>query len=170
MTVAAAVAVVRVVERHSDAKPSIKWVNDVYIGDKKVCGILTEAVSDFESGMLEAAVVGVGLNVRKTDLPKALAGVAGYVPGLAVSRNQLIAEIALEIAGLAENLRDPALMEEYRAHSLVLGRKVRWQQDGEWYTGRAAAIDDRGGLLIETGGDTVRLAAGEVSVLPEPLV
>ena len=58
ITTAAAVSVIRAIERLSTVKPTIKWVNDVYVEGKKVCGILTEAVSDFESGALESVIAG----------------------------------------------------------------------------------------------------------------
>ena len=57
VTTAAGVAVCRAIEELTDKHPQIKWVNDVYIDDKKICGILTEAALDLESGMLDYAVL-----------------------------------------------------------------------------------------------------------------
>ena len=166
VTLAAAVAVTRTLGRYTDAKPSIKWVNDVYVGEKKVCGILTEAVSDFESGMLEAALVGVGINVRPARFPEELEDVAGAVPGLRVSRNRLIAEIAREIYALSRDLKDPAFLAAYRADSMVLGRQVAFRLDGRERTGRAVDIGPDGSLLVETDDGPVTLKAGEISVRP----
>lgn len=166
VTVAAAVAVTRTLRRHTDARPAIKWVNDVYVGERKVCGILTEAVSDFESGMLEAAIVGVGINVHPAVFPDELGDIAGTVPGLRVSRNQLIAEIAREIYTLSRDLRDPALLDAYRADSMVLGREVVFRLDGEERAGRAADIGADGSLLVKTPNGPVTLRAGEISVRP----
>ena len=59
ITAAAAVAVCRAVEKVCKVSLGIKWVNDLYLGEKKVCGILTEAVSDFETGDIELVVVGI---------------------------------------------------------------------------------------------------------------
>lgn len=166
VTVAAAVAVTRALRRHTDAQPAIKWVNDVYVGDRKVCGILTEAVSDFESGMLEAVVVGVGINVHPAVFPQELAGLAGTVPGLRISRNQLIAEIAREIYTLSRNLKDPALLAAYRADSMVLGREVAFRLDGKERFGRAEDVGPDGSLLVQTADGPVTLRAGEISVRP----
>ena len=63
ITTAAATAVCRAVKKICGIDLGIKWVNDLYLHNKKVCGILTEAVTDFESGNIEFAVVGIGLNL-----------------------------------------------------------------------------------------------------------
>ena len=63
ITTAAATAVYRAVKKICGIDLGIKWVNDLYLHDRKVCGILTEAVTDFESGNIEFAVVGIGLNL-----------------------------------------------------------------------------------------------------------
>ena len=79
LTTSAAVAVYRAVEKICGISLEIKWVNDLYFQGKKVGGILTEAVTDFESGDIEFAVVGIGLNlyVEKETLPEGLVGIAG---------------------------------------------------------------------------------------------
>ena len=63
LTAEAAVAVYKAVLRTTGISLGIKWVNDLYYNEKKVCGILTEAVTDFESGDIDFAVVGIGLNL-----------------------------------------------------------------------------------------------------------
>lgn len=70
-TTAASVAVCKAIETLTDVKPKIKWVNDVYIGDKKICGILTEAVTNFEEGIVDSVIIGIGINIStKISLPK----------------------------------------------------------------------------------------------------
>ena len=56
VTTATAVAVCEAIDKFTDQEPQIKWVNDIFIGDKKVCGILTEAVTNFESGMMDSRI------------------------------------------------------------------------------------------------------------------
>ena len=63
ITTAAATAVYKAVKEVCGVKLGIKWVNDLYKDNRKVCGILTEAVTDFESGNIEFAIVGIGLNL-----------------------------------------------------------------------------------------------------------
>lgn len=64
ITTAAAVGVCRAIRALTGQQAEIKWVNDIYIDGKKVCGILTEAITDFETGSLESVVTGIGVNFR----------------------------------------------------------------------------------------------------------
>jgi BirA family biotin operon repressor/biotin-[acetyl-CoA-carboxylase] ligase len=79
ITTAASVAVCKAIEEVTGISCRIKWVNDIYKGDKKICGILTEAVTDFESGQIDYIVLGIGVNYNtaRTDFPEELAGIAG---------------------------------------------------------------------------------------------
>ena len=77
VTAAAAVAVVRAIEKLTDMRPQIKWVNDIFINGKKVCGILTEAVTDFESGTDLSVIVGIGINVTTESFPPEVGGNGG---------------------------------------------------------------------------------------------
>jgi hypothetical protein len=83
ITLAAAVSVAEAVEAVSGSRAQIKWVNDIVMNGGKVCGILTEAALDLESGSLDYAVLGIGVNAKTPDdgFPKELQGVAGAVFG-----------------------------------------------------------------------------------------
>lgn len=76
VTTAAAVAVVRAIESLTNIRPMIKWVNDIYIGNKKVCGILTEAVTDVETGSMQSIIIGIGVNISTEDFPDDIAHTA----------------------------------------------------------------------------------------------
>lgn len=150
ITAAAAVAVCRAVEKVCKVSLGIKWVNDLYLGEKKVCGILTEAVSDFETGDIELVVVGIGINLKesKDGFPKELGDIAGTVlkEGEHVDRNLLVAEIVNEL--LEESEKD-GIPKEYIERNIVPGRKV-WvvygQQERSVF---AKQILPDGRLLIE---------------------
>lgn len=162
-----AVAVARAIERLADVKVGIKWVNDLFIEGRKVCGILCEAGMDFESGQLEYAVVGIGVNTARAEFPEELKDIAtsvGNVCGRDISRNRLIAEICNCMDEMLPLLGTNAFMEESRARSVVLGRNVTVLRGGERFEAKAVAIDDQGGLVIETeqGRETVR--SGEISI------
>ena len=110
VTVSAAVAVCRAVKKLCGLELGIKWVNDLYYNGKKVCGILTEAGADLESGQLEWLVVGIGLNLtsRPEDWPEELRPIAGslYPSGPApVSRAALAGEDRPPAAGPLPGLR-----------------------------------------------------------------
>ena len=172
VTVSAAVAVCRAVKRLCGLDLGIKWVNDLYYNGKKVCGILTEAGADIESGQLEWLVVGIGLNLtsRPEDWPEELRSIAGslYPGGPApVSRAALAGAIARELLGLC-----PAFdcLDEYRARCFVPGHWVTVCTGTESYAAKAVAIDDAGRLIVQReGGRTEALRHGEVSIRPSPL-
>lgn len=131
ITAAAAVAVCRAVEKVCKVSLGIKWVNDLYLEEKKVCGILTEAVSDFETGDIELVVVGIGINLKepKDGFPKELGDIAGTVlkEGEHVDRNLLVSEIVNEL--LEESEKD-GIPKEYIERNIVPGRKV-WVAYGQ---------------------------------------
>lgn len=79
LTAMAAVAVARAVDELCGTHARIKWVNDVFLGEKKICGILTEGVTNFETGRIDAANVGIGINVHSPGFSGELAAVAGSI-------------------------------------------------------------------------------------------
>lgn len=168
-TIGAAVAVCRAVQELCGLELGIKWVNDLYYQGKKVCGILTEAGTDLESGRLEWLVVGIGLNLtsRPEDWPEELRPIAGslYPGGPApVSRAALAGAIARELLGLC-----PAFdcLDEYRARCFVPGHWVTVCTGAETYAAKALSIDDAGRLVVEReGGRQIALQHGEVSIRP----
>ncbi len=109
-TVLVAAAVIQAIDHLTDKKPQIKWVNDIYLGQKKIGGILTEAVTSIESGLITDVIVGLGLNFYIENFPQELANKAGslFDRQPAITRNELIAEIctvATSSAGLSAWLR-----------------------------------------------------------------
>ncbi len=167
ITSMAAVAVARAIESLCDAEVKIKWVNDLYINDRKVCGILSEASVDFESGCMEYVVLGIGVNVGKVDFPEELAGIATSIfneTGAIVNRNRLIAEIANRLEGLWDGLEDGAFMDEYRKRSNVIGRCVTVLRGSERFEAEAVDIDDQGRLVVRTESGTEHVGSGEISL------
>lgn len=168
ITIHAAVAVSRAIERCTGLHPLIKWVNDLYLDGRKICGILTEAVSDFESGSIESIVVGIGLNVStKTEaFPAELAEVAGSLT-TDVSRNELIACILEELFA-GENNPDgfsPSLMAEYKARSMMPGLTIAYTNAQGETTGRVRDINEQGNLVVDKPDGSVEiLQAGEVRI------
>ena len=175
ITTAAAVAVCRAIRRLLPVDPKIKWVNDVYLNNKKICGILTEAISDFESGRIDTVVVGIGINyyVPEQGYPDEIKKVADAIcaDGFLVPRNRLAAAVLNELYDLYENLADRSFMEDYRAWSDVLGREVRFTEgrtetgEEKWVRGKAVDIDDNGALIVQLSrGKKVALRTGEITL------
>ncbi len=171
ITTAAAVAVVQAIERVTGVDARIKWVNDIFVNDKKVCGILTEASLNFENGGLEYAVVGIGLNVATAEFPDEIRSVAGAIlsdkPGDAPITSLLVAEVLNNISSMMDSLTSKKYLEEYKEHSFLLGKDILVLKGNDKIKARAVDIDDRARLVVEYEDNTLEaLTSGEVSVRP----
>ena len=161
-TTAAAVAVCRAVETLTDKKPEIKWVNDVYLDGKKICGILTEAVSDFETQTVTSVIIGIGMNLHTVSFPQELDNAASLHAD--VKRADFIAQIANELEAVLGSSYGE-FMDYYRSHSMIIGKQIHFIQSGIVTPATALAIDDTGGLLVETKeGKKITLRSGEISI------
>ncbi len=169
VTTAAAVAVCHAIEKFTNDLPMIKWVNDIFIGDRKVCGILTEAMTNFESGVMDSVVVGIGINVKtkKEDFPLELRNTAGSIfnGNDDFIRNQLSAEIINNLLTICKSIKDRSFMQIYKQRSMILGEHILYKKNNNWHEGYALDIDDCGGLVVYTGeGQKITLNSGEVSI------
>ncbi len=153
VTTTVAVAVCRVIEKLTNQNPHIKWVNDIYLGKQKICGILTEAVTDFESGQVEFIILGIGLNVNTVDFPADLHEIAGSLNPKDVTRNQLCAHLLNELFSLFSKLNDPQVLEEYKSKSNVLGNWITFMKNQESYEAFAEDINEQGGLIVRLKND-----------------
>jgi BirA family biotin operon repressor/biotin-[acetyl-CoA-carboxylase] ligase len=161
-TTAAAVAVCRAVERLTDKKPKIKWVNDVYLGDKKICGILTEAVTDFETQTVTSVIIGIGMNIKTIDFPDDIENAASLNAN--VRRADLIAAIADELY-IINNSDYNDFISYYRSHSMIIGEKINFIQNDRVTPATAVEIDETGGLVVRLdNGELMTLRSGEISI------
>lgn len=172
ITPAAAVAVCRAAEELGSDRAEIKWVNDVLIGGRKVCGILTEAGFDARSGAPDWAILGVGINVTEPagGFPAEIADVAGAVfPRKGEDMpDRLAAAFLRHMYAIYETLPTGGFVAEYQARSCLPGRWVNVLQGGEARRAQALAVDDRCRLLVRyEDGTEEALFSGEVSVRPE---
>ena len=180
-----AVIVSRVIHKVTDKKCGIKWVNDLYLEDKKVCGILTEGV--MEASKISKFVVGIGINVVATKFPEELEDIAGalirlnnisdnensagdfsldYVKEI---RNRIAAQLINELTNsevFADNL---TLMKEYKESQIIMGNVVTVVGMNENYDGKVLDISSNGCLVIERmdeahKGQIDELISGEVSI------
>lgn len=166
LTTAAAVGACRAIRRVTGLSPAIKWVNDLYLDGKKVCGILAESFFAEERRMI---VLGVGVNLYTCDFPPELAEIAtGLMPKKGL-RNELAAALIEELMTLWEDLTPEAFLEEYRRDSMVLGQAVTYTENGISCSGIAESIDEGGRLTVRRGdGSAAVLAGGEISLRLNP--
>ena len=129
ITTSTAVAVSKAIEDACYLDTQIKWVNDIYSDNKKLCGILTEASIDFETGGLQYAVVGIGINVSTVSesFPYELSEIATsiYPHNYARAvRSKIIGNILNNIFTYAENLGSKTILEEYKKRSFLIGKEI----------------------------------------------
>lgn len=173
ITTAACVCVCRAIRAVTGYDPEIKWVNDLFLRGKKICGILTEAITDMESGSIGSVVIGIGINycLNQEEIPAELADIVGSVIPAGEAhppRGQLAAEILNQLSGLEGMVRAQDFIEEYRARSMVLGRQVRVFTPVEEYDAAAIDIGRDGALEVRTpDGRIVCLRSGEVTIRPK---
>ena len=167
ITSLAAVAAAEAIEDLTPADVRIKWVNDLYIGNRKICGILSEAGMGMETGRLDYVIVGIGVNVGRMVFPPELQDIAGSVgneTGVVPDRNRLIAGIANRLEARFGQLETGAFLSESRRRSNVIGRDVLVIDGEKQYPARALDIDHQGRLVIQTETGTETLGYGEVSL------
>ena len=162
-TILTAGAIYKAVKNLTLMEVDIKWVNDIYYRNKKTSGILTEATTSIETGLVTDVIIGVGFNFFIKDFPAEIKEKAGslFEEKPTISRNELIAEI-----WKCFYESDPEeLIYLYKQQSLVLGRQVSFSQNGADYQGLAKDISDSGQLLVQlTDGQEIWLNSGEVSL------
>ncbi len=151
----------------------IKWVNDIYVDEKKVAGVLVEGAIDNISGKIENIIVGIGINCYTKAFSELAGTNAGAISTDFFSRNRLAAHI---IAGMEEliedmdffNLETPTEkqkthMQNYTKHSMVLDKEIIIVNTGK--KGLAVDIGVDGGLIVEyTDGTREKILSGEVSI------
>lgn len=164
LTTAAACATLRAIEAEYDAAPRIKWINDIYLGDKKVCGILTEAQSDLETGTFSHYIVGIGINIGSEAFPTDIADIACALDETRVRKNRLCASASDNLLSLVS--QNPADIVRFACEkSCVLGKEIRFFGAVSEGTGKAVSLGENGELIVETSaGETKILSGGEISV------
>ena len=174
-----AVAIARAVERTTGMRPDIKWVNDLMMGGRKICGILTEMSVESETGTIQYVVAGIGVNVNQeiSDYPEELRGIAGSIAmavGHPVRRARLTACMIEEMDNLRRDWpsRRAEYLRAYRELCISTGREVLVtdaRHTGEFAKhGFCEAVNDDFSLRIRyEDGSYENVSSGEVSVVPQ---
>ena len=187
ITTIAAVAVADAIEKITGKETHIKWVNDIYVGKRKVCGILTEGSISMENGYLDMAIPGIGINIREPEggWPEEIKSIAGSI----LKEDEVIEDVTSKLVAYTLNtfmkyyktLPDKLFLEEYKKRSIVIDKDV-YVIDGnhgnlgttdeivkmyknELKVAHVIDIDDELGLVVKyEDGSTDVLRSGEVSV------
>lgn len=162
LTCAAAVAVMRAVRKLTGKQTAIKWVNDLFYAERKVCGILCEAVT---VGAVQSLIIGIGINLKSAEFPKELQSIAGTLGADDLSRAELIAAIYRELSQFLKDPSNRSWLDDYRACSMVLGHRVCWMSNEDRFEGIAESIDENGALAVRTDlGELIHLRTGEITL------
>ncbi len=170
LTTMAAAAICQAMAEVTGTSPRIKWVNDILLDGRKVCGILTEASFNLESGFLDYAVVGLGINLYppKNGFPQEIAETAGFLCETRKEnlKNQLIARFLDIFSGYYDRRDFSGAAKAYRAASLLIGKQVLVLQNQVSRQAEVLDITPRCQLLVRyENGETQALSYGEVQIV-----
>ena len=160
-TARAAVALARAIESLCNCQIQIKWVNDLYLGGKKLAGILTEGEMT-DDGKIAYQVVGMGINIYKNAISEEISTIATSLESelnKAPDRSRLAAMIIKEFLKYEGDC-----YAEYKARSFIIGKYVTVIKLSESYEAKVLDINPDFSLSVERNGKTERLFTGEISL------
>ena len=170
ITSCVAVAISKAIDTLCNCSSKIKWVNDIFLNDKKISGTLTEGAINFENGSFEYAIVGIGINVRsvKNIFDGELSSIATSIEdetGLKISRSRLIAEVFNNVYLQLQSIDEKSFIKEYKKRSLIVGKDVIVSENGQEVFAKAIGIDKTAGLIVQfEDGSTKVLNSGEARI------
>jgi len=167
-----AVAVSNAIQKICGIRPGIKWVNDLVLGKKKLCGILTEMLMEGESGSINYVIIGIGLNVneKSEDFPENLRHIATSLyeqTGTLYKRSLLAAEIIHELDMLRAGWpgEKSVYLKSYRENSVTVGKEIQILSGDSQCSATALSIGDDFSLDVKQQDGTIKnLSSGEISV------
>ncbi|MGT2935536.1 bifunctional biotin--[acetyl-CoA-carboxylase] ligase/biotin operon repressor BirA [Streptococcus castoreus] len=162
-TMMVASSIVKAISRLTGIDTNIKWVNDIYLGKHKIAGILTEAITSVETGLITDVIIGVGLNFFVTDFPDDIAMKAGslFISTPTITRNDLIIDIWKLF--LSISIKDH--IKIYKEKSLVLNKQVTFLENNHKKQATAIDLTDQGHLIVQLeNNDLQTLRSGEISL------
>lgn len=164
ITPCAAVATAKAIEDVSGQVAQIKWVNDIFMGERKLCGILTEAsLPDF-------AVIGIGINLLhdKKEFPKELHSIVTSIEeqtGRIVTPKEMEKALLYHLSEELSQLKSKKFMSEYKKRSFLIGKEVDVHSGNDIFPAKVIGIDDNAELILSLPtGKIITLFSGEVSV------
>ncbi len=174
ITAAAASAVTGAFKELYNIDTQIKWVNDIYYNNKKICGILTEAHFDMESGVIDYAALGIGINIFEPEegFHENIKNIAGATFKRDKFNNnircQLVAKVIDTFSSYYQDLSNKSFLEEYKNRSLLIGKNITIEKNGINKKANVKGIDDNCRLqVVYENGQTETLQSGEISLVCE---
>ena len=154
LSAATAVAVSRAIEKVADLHVGIRWVNDLFVGNRKISAMMTSARIK-PNGYFDYAVIGITVTLSPDDFQPKIGDVIrrvfnGELRPLSV---RLTEAIVREFFALYDRLStDSALLPEYRSRSTVIGKRAKVLVGDTFLRARVLDIDEDGGLTVALRG------------------
>lgn len=154
-----------------DITTKIKWVNDLFLNDRKICGILCEGGFHPQSGGLDYLIIGIGLNLRKnTDVPQKLRNIITDIEtetGLLIDRNSMAAAILKQLEFQLSKLSNHSFLKTYTEHSYTLGKTVIVTHEGIEKTAEAIGFTQDLGLIVRFSDGTEAVITSGTARFPQ---
>ncbi len=164
LTAFASVCVSRALDSLYGVNCEIKWVNDVLVSGKKICGILCEALYTAGNPLPDFVIIGIGINTRTESFPEDIANTATSLKQCGIDPDDDAMLVATIVSELERNAH--SFMTEYRLRSATIGKYVSVVSiDGKEKKGTAIDIDEDGALVLETDEGTEKILHGDVFAL-----
>lgn len=169
ITVIGAVAALEAIEECANIQCTIKWVNDIFIGERKVCGILTEASVNIETGLLDYAILGIGVNLTQPNggFDDEIKDIATSIYGFEApkdSKSRLCALIVDKFLHYYKSIENEAYIGAYKCRSNLIGKNVDIVRGEEIISGVVVDIDNDANLLVNSEGKLFAFNSGEARV------
>ena len=168
VTMAGSIAIARAIRKEYNLSALIKWPNDIFVGDKKVGGLLLELAAEADTVHYSLLGIGIDANISLDDLPPNLKGTVTSLEaevGHEIDRVALLARVLREFELRYQQLEDEeydSIIREWKSLSLTLDQRVAIRTINKTFEGEAIDIDDRGALIIRRdNGRIERVIAGD---------
>lgn len=170
VTTAASVCICNAIYKTTGIQCEIKWINDIYINNKKVAGILTEASTNSQSGIIDYLILGIGINFNKPkdNFPNEIKNIATSLfdnDSNGKTRNILCAEIINSILNMIPNIKSYDFISEYKKRSTIMNKDIVYTISGNSFVGKVIDINNDGSLIIKDKYDNIIiLSSSEVTI------
>ena len=142
----------------------IKWPNDIYLNDKKLCGILIETII---SDKIDA-IIGFGINTNTLSFPESIIATSVKLEiNVDVDNIRLAKRVSEIMIDAYENIDFKKVIEVNRKNSYLMGKKVRLNYYGDGIEGIVVGLDEKGNIIIDTGIEKIEVFSGELTLMKE---
>ena len=164
ITALASVAVCETIEKMTSYNPRIKWVNDVLVDGKKICGILAESIQDSTGQGAVVLGIGININLNEEEFPEDLQDIAGSLKMNKEDR-EIFFKAFVERVFYCLSHHERSLIDYYREHSILIGKDIFVIRFDEKRPATALGIAEDGALIVEyEDGTSEELRTGDVSI------